>query len=295
LTANAYTNVTVSEFLKTMETESGTSLSSFRETWLESRHFPITEALGYLEEHAPEVGHFIEVYKEIRKQIAPVESENIRHWNSSSDPGFRTHLIRVLGSGIPQELWEAGARENDLAVHKALLDSTPEMKPWMQPYLSSWLDAPSYGIRENALFKLWVGDPGNRPAYLDRTASNGSFEAIRLKQLWWLLAMLTPEYKTPELKQSYLRELRRTTAPGYSWETRQNALAMLHQVGALNLENVRDVMQATEHHSWQFRKFSRSLLEEVVSKTPEAADWSELASSFSKEKYSYLYQLIEDL
>ena len=107
--------------------------------------------------------------------------------------------------------------------------------------------------------------------------------------------MLTPEYKSPDQQREYLEALRQTTAPGHSWEIRQNGLAMLQQVGALNLQNVEDLMEATEHHSWQFRKFSREMLEEVMAQTPGAANWEELARQFPKTKYKYLHELISEL
>lgn len=291
----AYGTVTVADFLEIMETASGGALSDFKETWLESRTFPIQDALEYLSEQNPEIGRFIEARTEIRKRILPDPNGYMGYWESGSSPEFKAQLIRLLRSGIPTVLWEAGAAENSLLIHKALLENTAEAKPRMFPYLREWLDAPSYVIRENALFKLWVADQENRIEYLDRIAANGSLGALRLKQLWLLLAVLTPEYKTPGTQQEYLNELRETTAPGNSWEIRQNAFAMLQQVGALNLNNIKDLMQATEHHSWQFRKFSRNMLQEVISETPEVVDWAELASSFSKEKYGYLYELIGNL
>lgn len=292
LSNHAYSTVTVSQLLKSMETESGTSLTTFKSTWLESTAFPLQEALEYLEENEPEVGQFIRVHDAIRKRIIPDPIGVRNFWDSSPSPEFRAQLIRLLGAGISREIWEAGAKEESLVIQKALLEHTDQVQPWMHSYLNTWLDAPSYLVRENALFKLWVSDQENRSEYLDRLAANGSLQGIRLKQLWWLLAILTPEYKTPELQQEYLNELRMTTAPGNSWETRQNALAMLHQVDALNLKNIEDLMQATEHHSWQFRKFSRSMLAEVLSQAPDAANWAELASSFPREKYRYLYELI---
>ncbi|MDM9631639.1 M1 family metallopeptidase [Robiginitalea aurantiaca] len=291
---HAYATVTVPEFLKTMEAASGTSLTEFRKSWLESSTFPLQEALEYLKVNEPEIGVFIGLKDEAEKRIIPEPSGYLNQWESTPSPEFRAHLIRLLGNGVSRELWEAAAGEESLEIHKALLEVTGDIEPWMEPYLRDWLDAPSYVIRENTLFKLWVSDPENRKAYLDRVSDNGSLDAVRLEQLWWLLATLTPEYKTPAVQQGYLKELRRTTAPGNSWETRQNAFAMLHQVDALNLQNIKDLMQATEHHSWQFRKFSRNLLGEVLSRTSGTTDWAELASTFPREKYRYLYELIEN-
>ncbi len=295
LSTYAYASATVPDFLSIMESVSGTSLQQYRATWLESREFPVDTALAYLEDHEAEIGNFLAAYGEIRTWILPNEDRFLEFWNSDASPQYRAHLLEALGAATTRRIWEQAAGEESPVVHKALLEQTGEMKPWMQPYLQRWLDAPSYVLRENAFFKLWAGDAANRPEYLDRLAANGSLEAIRLRQLWLLLAVLTPEYQTPERRQEYLGALRATTAPGNSWETRQNALAMLHQVRALNSNNISDLMEATEHHSWQFRKFSRSLLGEVVTQNPKAADWAALASPYPRERYVYLHKLIDNL
>jgi aminopeptidase N len=70
---------------------------------------------------------------------------------------------------------------------------------------------------------------------------------------------------------------------------------MLQQVGALDVQNIADLMEATEHHSWQFRKFSREMLKEVMVQTPEAANWEELAGRYPKTRYKYLHELITAL
>ena len=292
---NAYSNAGISNFISALETVSGTSLSGFRTTWLESESFDISGPLGYLSEKEPEIKVFVSSLDEIKKRVLPDEDGFKTYWDSGSSPEYKAHIIEAVGPLISRELWEEAAGDPSVIIQKALLENTREVKDWMKPYLNTWLDARSYVLRENTLFRLWIDDPGNRSAPLDRIAANGSFENLRLKQLWWLLAVLTPEYKNPDQQRMYLEALRKTTAPGNSWEIRQNGLAMLQQVGALNDQNVADLMEATEHHSWQFRKFSREMLKEVMVQTPEAANWEELAGRFPKAKYKYLHEIITAL
>ena len=291
----AYSNARIFDFLEALETVSGTSLTEYRRTWLESESFEVSAALAYLSEKEPDIKIYISALDEIKKRVIPDEDGFKTFWDKGSSPEYKAHIIEAIGPLISRELWEEAAGDQSLIVHKSLLETSSETKDWMKPYFNTWLDAPSYAVRENSLFRLWVNDPGNRITTLDRIAINGSFENLRLKQLWWLLAMLTPEYKSPDQQREYLEALRQTTAPGHSWEIRQNGLAMLQQVGALNLQNVEDLMEATEHHSWQFRKFSREMLEEVMAQTPGAANWEELARQFPKTKYKYLHELISKL
>ncbi|MGB5507332.1 M1 family metallopeptidase [Robiginitalea sp.] len=291
----AYSNAQISDFLKAMETVSGISLTEYRRTWLESESFEVSVALAYLSKKEPDIKALIPAVDEIRKRVLPDENGFKTYWDKGSSPEYKAHIVRAVGPLISRELWEEAARDPALIIHKALLENSRETKDWMKPYLNAWLDTPSYVVRESALFKLWINDPVNRKAPLDRIEKNGSLANLRLKQLWWLLAMLTPEYTGADQQRVYLEALRKTTAPGHSWEIRQNGFAMLQQVGALNLQNVEDLMEATEHHSWQFRKFSREMLEDVMAQTPGAANWEELARQFPKSKYKYLHELISTL
>jgi len=165
----------------------------------------------------------------------------------------------------------------------------------MVPMVEEWLDAPSYDLREAALFRLWVAVPANRKQYLDRVSGNGSLSSMRLRQFWWLLAVITEGYRGQEGRQAYLENLRKTTAAAYPWEIRESGFTMLHEVGALGPENLRDLMHATEHHSWQFKKFARHLLEALLEEQPNPEAWKELAEPFPRDHYRYLHEKIDSL
>jgi aminopeptidase N len=161
--------------------------------------------------------------------------------------------------------------------------------------VEGWLDAPSYELREASLFRLWVAVPDRRIQNLDRVSSNGNLSEIGIQQYWWILAALTEGYAGKEEKEAYLESLRGTTSPAYSWETREKAFSILQEVGALNRENLRDLIEATEHHSWQFRKFARRLLDALLEQGPEAAFWRDLAEPFPRDRYRYVHKKIDSL
>ncbi len=118
---------------------------------------------------------------------------------------------------------------------------------------------------------------------------------MRLQQFWWLLAVLTEGYGDADSKQAYLDQLRQTTAASYSWETRENAFSMLMEVGGLNEQNLRDLMQATEHHTWQFKKFARRLLEALLEERADPELWKGLSEGFPQDEYRYLHEKIKAL
>ena len=214
-------------------------------------------------------------------------------WEAHSENEYREHLLRALRPQFTRPLLDSIFREGTIGVPKVLLETTPELEAWMLPLVESWLDAGSYDLREAALFRLWIADPAGRSRYLDRVARNGSLEDLSLQQLWWLLAVFTEPYAEREQRMEYLERLRETTAPAYSWEIRENGIAMLNEVNALNQNNISDIVQATEHHSWQFRKFARSVFDSLLTDESQKALVMTVVRTFPREEFSYVYEKIE--
>ena len=295
LNAFAFSNATVDDFLGVVEKASGTSLTGFRKTWLEASDFPIAQAMAYLKRKSGPVKGYLELLDLERSGTSVSEAAVKQAWNQHDSPEYRAHLLRSFRNLLSPEFLVKACREGSLPVQKAFLETTQSLQDWMVPMVESWLDAPSYDLREAALFRLWVGVPANRDHYLDRISANGSLSSTRLKQFFWLLAVITEGYAGQAAGQSYLENLRETTSVAYPWEIRQHGFSLLHEVGALDRENLRDLMQATEHHSWQFKKFARRLLDALMEQQPDADSWKGLAEPFPRDNYRYLYEKIDSL
>ena len=145
------------------------------------------------------------------------------------------------------------------------------------------------------LFALWQSFPDDRSEFLTHTAANGSFEAVRFRQLWWVLALFTDNYGSDMERQGYLLALRATTADHLDWQLRENAFRLLRQIDALGMENLRDLLHATEHPSWQFRKFARRMLDELLQDRPDPGMWRELSRSMPEADYPYIHRKIGEL
>ena len=240
LTKYAFSNATVADFLQGLERASGKSLAAFRATWLESRVFPGDLAMGYLKQQSKPVADYLALL-ELQKAGAPVGEPRIAEaWKRHDSPEYKAHLLRCFRGVLSPSFLENACRGGSLPVQKAFLETTQTLQPWMIPMVETWLDAPSYDLREAALFRLWVESPENRARYLDRVLHNGSLSQMRMQQFWWLLAVITEGYGDPDSKRAYLDRLRQTTAASYSWETRENAFSMLQEVGGLSRDNLRD-------------------------------------------------------
>lgn len=295
LLEHSYSNATVTDFLRIVENVSGKSLEAFYKTWLEARDFPMDLAMAYLRGTSEPVNRYLKL-REARKEGLAVDAVAVESaWKEYASPQYRAHVLKTFRPVLTPAFLEGVCREGTLPVQKAFLESTETLEDWMIPMVEAWLDAPSYDLREASLFRLWVASPGSRKSYLDQVSKNGSLTQMRLRQLWWLLAVFTEGYGDRQMKQVYLNNLQRTTASSYSWEVRENAFSMLREVGALSEVNLRDLMQATEHHTWQFKRFARRLLEALMEERPDPKMWNGLSKDFPREEYPYLHDKIKAL
>ncbi len=285
----AFANATVDDFLSVMEDAAGLSLQGFRQVWLESETFPEDQALSFLSRRSARIASFLNLHKEV---IAPdsLSSEALSTaWEAAEAPGYRAALLSEFRPSFREEHLRKAFAATEPEVQKALLAGLESTAPWMYPYLEKFLDAPSYEVRGDALLKLWMAQPTQRNEYLDRVLANGSLADLEVQQLWWLLALFTDSYAPLEKRVTFLESLRETTDPAFNREIRQNAFGLLRQIDALDEQNLRDLIGATEHHSWQFRNFARRLLDELIEQRPERDFWESLAPGFPEASFPYFY------
>lgn len=295
LQAFAFANATVDDFLGTMQHASGVSLQAFRQQWLEPVTFPIGEALSFLGRRSARMAAFLGLHEEVIAGDSLAAEVLTAAWEASEAPGYRAALLREFRPSFGEAHLRRALESPEPEVQKALLGGLDRADPWMFPYLEKFLDAPSYEVRGDALLKLWMARPTLRSACLDQAAENGSLADLKVQQLWWVLALFTDSYAPLERRVTYLESLRETTDPAYNRDIRQNAFGLLRQIDALDDKNQRDLIRATEHHSWQFRIFARRLLDELMQQRPERAFWESLAPGFPEASFPYFYAKINAL
>lgn len=291
----AFGNATVSDFLAVMEGAGAPSLSEFSSRWLESDTFPEKDALAFLSERSEMMAGFLALSDQTLAPDSLSAQQLTAAWEVSGDAGYRAALLRDFRPSFRKEHLEKAFEDTLPEVQKANLAGLENTEPWMVPYLEALLDAPSYEVREAALFRLWSAVPESRAGYLRRTEGNGSLASLKFRQAWWVLALFTENYVSLQQRAGFLEALRETTAPSFNREVRENGFALLRQIDALGDQNLRDLIGATEHHSWQFRNFARRLLDELIEDRPERSFWELLGSDFAETSFPYFYSKLNAL
>jgi len=145
----------------------------------------------------------------------------------------------------------------------SLLNEIPES---FRVQYETLLDDKSYQTQESALYYLWNNFQNKRSEYLEKSKDWIGFNDFNLRILWLSLAVSTPEYAAN--KETYLQELINYSSPKYEATTRQNALEYLINFNVINEDVLKNLVNATTHHMWQFSKFGRENIR-LLLKNPE--------------------------
>lgn len=142
----------------------------------------------------------------------------------------------------------------------------PQFPASFREQYETLLQDASYQTQEIALFTLCDLFPENRPKYLDQSRNWVGFNDYNLRVLWLSLAITTPNYLND--MDSEVKELKSYASAKYEANIRQNALEKLIAFELIDEVVLRELVQATSHHMWQFSKFGRDSIR-LLLKNPQ--------------------------
>lgn len=258
LNNHSYGNVTITDFLKEIEGTSGWGLSSFREQWLENEEFPWEQAKEFLESK----NSSLRTYLRVKSQKDSMAIFKERIWNDKAPIPLKRQLIFDNADKIPDSILSRMIKNEPLEVRQSIVLGTPKIPMALQSEFEGMLSDKSYVSQEALLFKLWDTFVESRSKYLDQTNEIVGLPNKNVRLLWLTLALVTPEYQ-PENKKIFYEELNDYTSNVHNFETRKLAFQYLHQIRALSDKSLENLLQASNHHVWQFKKSSRNLLREI--------------------------------
>lgn len=262
----AFKNVTVTDFLNQIVLASQTELTDYKNKWLDNTIFPVTEAMAILQKHASSVALVAEMNAEFER-IKSDDLDYNSYWEGSSSIHFKKYLIEEHHRVLPKSVIETAFAMDTVPIRQALatsllgMSTSKQDKELWKTNFESLLDDKSYVTQEIALIKLWSAFEKDRPLYLDKLSNIVGLPNKNIRLLWLTLALVTKDYRTDQ-KLTYLKELVAYTTAVYNPEARQTAFTYLSDIGAMNDKAFKELLKSTNHHSWQFRNFTRRMLDE---------------------------------
>ena len=160
-------------------------------------------------------------------------------------------------------LYKNGFESNNIYVRQAIALSLESIPEELKEEYESLLNDMSYVTQEAALYQLWSQFPDNRSIYLNKMRDVIGFQNKNIRQLWLVLALVDPTYRITE-KEKFKNELKSYTAPAYSFEIRETAFGYINELQLWDTSVLTNLVNASAHPSWRFKKFARKLLDSVL-------------------------------
>ncbi|MGM1054989.1 MAG: M1 family metallopeptidase [Bacteroidota bacterium] len=285
----AFKNVTTDEFLLEMENASGMDLSEFKKEWLLQSAFQGTQALNSLKN-----SEFITDYLEIAA-LREIPLPNKRELLSQAldfpvnDYIGLEAVYQLAGEPDAEalKLYKKAFSSGNLYVRQAIALSLQPIPLELKSDFSSLLDDNSYLTIENALLKLWMQFPEQADEFLEKTKDIEGFSNKNIRMLWLVLNLVSPEVK-PERTGDYYKELSGYTREYFPFEVRENAFGYLYQLNAFSDQNLLDLLNATQHHTYRFRDFSRKLLDTLLKEEEYRKSYVALMQQISGRELEFL-------
>jgi aminopeptidase N len=150
----------------------------------------------------------------------------------------------------------------------------------------------SYQTKEIVLYNLWKNFPEHRIEYLEKSKDWIGFNDYNLRTLWLSLALSTPEYSTN--KEILINELIDYSSPNFEAITRQNALEKLIGFHLINDTVLKNLVNATTHHMWQFSKFGRDTIRTLLKNQEMRVSFERILLDLDEKEQFQLNRLLKE-
>ena len=268
LKKHAFQTVNTPDFFNEIRKVSGYDLNTFSKVWLETSSFNTQQANALLNKNKS-----IQVLFEVEKLKSKAFYEKEEFFAKTLQSNVYFSIKEAIVNQLKEEDFEDKAtllsmalETKNVQVRQAVATSLNEFSESFRAQYETLLDDKSYQTQEIALYNLWNNFPEQRIQYLDKSKTWMGFNDYNLRTLWLTLALSTPDYAID--KEALETELIQYSSINYEANIRQNALEKLLAFKIINDVVLKNLVNATTHHMWQFSKFGRDNIRKLL-KNPE--------------------------
>ena len=282
-----FRNVTIANFIGEMEVASDKDFSVYKGLWLDSSDFPFQKVKEHLMANATSAATLLNLKWELTTSLEDKTNTIQKYWGVSDNEELKARIITKYHKSFSPGLIGGAFCSESIKIRQALALAYVKVPLGLKSDYESLLNDKSYVTLEHALYRLWISFPQDRFRYLEKTKGIIGLPNKNVRLLWLLFAVLTKDYHN-DLKESYLSELFGYTSPQYSMETRQGAFGLIGEVFKFSDQNILDLLNASEHHSWQFRKYARNMLDGLLKDDEQRKRLIELVKGLNDAEFRYI-------
>lgn len=291
-----FRNVTTEQFLSEIQRAAPAfDMVAYRKQWLDNPDFDMEQALRYLRKNAFmqtyfEVSGLAEEVFEAKKTRFETLLESHAYWPIKEEVVFQMAQVPFAEK---RTLLEKAMATEEVHVRQAVARTMGKIPAEAYPMYVALLDDPSYITKEIVLNALCSQFPEKRKELLDKTRGLQGFSDKNLRILWLTLALQAKDYE-PAGNAAFYDELLKYATPAYESNVRENALTNLLFLDANDTNALEALARATVHHKWQFAKFSRDRIRNLIKKERYRTFFSELLVKLPEAERLALENLLKE-
>ncbi len=295
LKKHSFSNVNTDAFLNEVKAVASFDTKNFKRVWLEQSGFEVNQALALLRKNK-----FMTSYLE----LVELQSKPFSEKKSTLEKLLKSDAFYPLKEEVVFQLAEVPFEEkealltialdgNNVKVRQAIARIMVEIPIPFQSNYESLLEDASYITKEIALGTLWNLFPEKQADYLNQSKDWIGFNDKNLRILWLTLALMTKDYQN-ENKVHFYDELMSYSSPKFESSIRQNALTNLLFLNPNDHNILKNLVNATTHHKWQFTLFARNQIRELVKTERHKKYFEEMLPSLNAAEQSQLKRLLSN-
>lgn len=290
----SYQNVTTQNFFDEIRKVSNYDLVNFSKTWLESSGFNSEIANELLAKNSA---------MKVQLEVAKLRNKPLTEKYGFFEKTLKSDVYFTVKESIAGQLFKEKFEDKKQLLHLAMQTQNYQVRQAVASTLQkipeefraeyeTLLTDKSYQTQELALYGLWNNFPERRVDYLTKTKGWIGFNDFNLRILWLSLAVSTPEYASDTAAN--IQELINYSSKKYEAATRQNALEYLLNFNIINEEILKNLVNATTHHTWQFSKFGRDNIRLLIKKPEVRKAFESILPSLNEKEQFQLDRLLKE-
>lgn len=290
----SFSNVETEDFLKEINKVSKFDTRKFQMIWLEKSGFEVKEALELLQKNK-----FIKSYLELLPLAEKPLAEKQKTFETilKSDAYYPlkeevVYQLQPLEFAEKEALLRLAMASKNLNVRQAVAKTINKFPEEFKPEFETFLDDNSYVTREIALNVLWSQFPKEQHKYLEKSKNWIGMNDKNLRILWLTMALMSKDYEV-ENKVNFYDELLNYTTPKFESNVRQNAITNLLFIKPTDTNVLQALVNPLTSHKWQFSKFSRDKIRELIKKEKFKNYYLELLPTLPENEKAQLKRLLE--
>lgn len=291
LNKHQFKNVTTDDFLAEVKLATLIDISQWEADWLQQSAFKAQQALESLVK-----SEFINDYfKASALRGTPFADKKLALEDllkQNNDYLGQEAVYQLSSEPIKETLpfYEMAMETDNLVVRQAIAASVQNIPMELKAIFESLLEDRSYVTMEYALAGLTAAFPEDILKYLEPTKYVAGFQNKNIKLLWLAIAISSEVYG-PSANEIFLAELKDYTSPEFSFEIRQKAFEYVFQMRLFDSGSLKNLVNASVHHSWRFRNMAREMLKKLLVDEKYRKQLESLMDSFSEKELNYLNRI----